>query len=124
MQVNPSEPYPLQCVIPANPRYRLQQGSVGEGVLLIVLLGLLILLLPVSRAGGVRRMLRYLAATPSMAYRDYREATTQTVLSFRGRDTHQPVAGEALVLEGHSDRLLIAWQGQVLSYGEYGDLLP
>ncbi len=119
-------PHPLQCVFPGSERFRIHTGSVQEGVLLIVLLCLLALLLPVSQAGGVWRALRYLAATPPMAYRDYRETTTETVLQFKGywRDTHQPVEGEALVLDGRIDRFLLAWKGQVLTYGEYGDILP
>ena len=119
-------PCPVQCVIPGNPRFRLQAGSMGEWGLLGLLVLFLILLYPVAQAGGVWRMMRYLAATPPMAYRDYREATTQTRLRFKGywRDTHQPVEGEALVLEGRIDRFLIAWEGQVLTFGEYGDILP
>ena len=119
-------PYPRYCVFPRGDRFRIHTGSVQEGVLLIVLLLLLALLFPVSQAGGVWRALRYLAATPPMAYRDYREATTETVLQLKGywRDTHQPVAGEALVLDGRIDRFLLSWEGQVLTYGEYGDILP
>ncbi|MCC7264538.1 MAG: metal-dependent hydrolase [Candidatus Latescibacteria bacterium] len=119
-------PYPRLCVFPGGERFRIHTGSAQEGVLLIVLLFLLALLFPVSQAGGVWRMMRYLAATPPMAYRDYREATTQTRLRFKGywRDTHQPVQGEALVLDGRIDRFLIAYEGQVLTYGEYGDILP
>ncbi|MCC7260972.1 MAG: metal-dependent hydrolase [Candidatus Latescibacteria bacterium] len=119
-------PHPTQCVWPGADRFRIHTGSLQEGLLLLVLLGLLLLLLPVSRAGGVWRSLRYLAATPGMAYRDYREATTQTRLEFRGRwrDTHQPVQGTALVLEGRSDRFLIAYEGQVVAYGDQGDILP
>ena len=119
-------PHPTLCVWPGADRFRFHTGSLQEGLLLLVLLGLLLLLLPVSRAGGVWRSLRYLAATPGMAYRDYREATTQTRLEFRGRwrDTHQPVQGTALVLEGRSDRFLIAYEGQVVAYGEQGDILP
>ncbi|MBI2503655.1 MAG: efflux RND transporter periplasmic adaptor subunit [Candidatus Latescibacteria bacterium] len=119
-------PHPVQCVIPGNARFRLQAGSMGEWGLLAVLVLLLVLLYPVAQAGGVWRMMRYLAATPAMAYRDYREATTQTRLHFKGywRETHQPVQGEALILDGRIDRFLIAWEGQVLTFGEYGDILP
>ena len=119
-------PHPVQCVIPGNDRFRLQAGSMREWGLLGVLVLFLVLMYPVAQAGGVWRMMRYLAATPPMAYRDYREATTQTRLRFKGywRDTHQPVQGEALVLDGRIDRFLIAWEGQVLTYGEYGDILP
>jgi inner membrane protein len=119
-------PYPRLCVFPRGERFRVHTGSLQEGVLLVVLLFLLALLFPVSQAGGLWRSLRYLAATPPMAYRDYREATTQTRLQFKGhwRDTHQPVEGEGLVLDGRIDRFLLAWEGQVLTYGEYGDILP
>ena len=77
-------PHPVQCVIPGNDRFRLQAGSMREWGLLGVLVLFLVLMYPVAQAGGVWRMMRYLAATPPMAYRDYREATTQTRLRFKG----------------------------------------
>jgi inner membrane protein len=119
-------PYPGLCVMPGNERYRVLTGSLQEGVLLAVLLLLLALVFPLSKAGGVWKALRYLMATQSAAYQDFRQQSGEVVLEFKGRwrESRQPVEGEALILEGSTTRFLIAFQGQVWVYGEQGDILP
>ena len=63
-----------------------------------------------------------------MAYREYRDATSQTVLEFQGQwqDSRQPVAGAGVILEASPSpaRFLIEIDGQVWVYGEQGDILP
>jgi hypothetical protein len=101
-------------------------GSLAERGLLIGLLLLLGLVFPLSNMGGVWKAVRYLMATQATAYSDYREATTEAVLDFKGRwrTSRQPVEGQALLLEGTKTTFLIAYQGQVWEYGESGDILP
>jgi inner membrane protein len=119
-------PHPTMYVAPGNPRYRFHTGSLGEQGLLLVLLLLLGLVFPLSHLGGAWKALRYLMATQSAAYQDFRQESGEAVLSFKGRwrESRQPVAGEALILEGSPTKFLIAFQGQVLVYGEQGDILP
>jgi inner membrane protein len=119
-------PHLSRYVLPGQERYRVHSGSTGEVFLLVALLLLLVLILPLAQAGGVWRALRTLSATQGMAYREYRQATTQTWLEFKGqwRHSRQPVQGRAWVLEADQSRFLITWQGQVLEYGEQGDVLP
>jgi membrane-bound metal-dependent hydrolase YbcI (DUF457 family)/uncharacterized coiled-coil protein SlyX len=119
-------PHTAVCVIPGNGKYRVKTGSLAEQGVLIVLLLLLLLVFPISSIGGTWKALRYLMATQSTAYSDYRESTTETVLEFEGRwrASRQPVEGRGLILEGSPTRFLIAFGGQVWSYGEQGDILP
>jgi inner membrane protein len=119
-------PHPTQCVLPGNSRYRVTTGSLAERGLLLGLLLLLGLIFPLSNMGGVWKAVRYLMATQATAYSDYREATTEAVLDFKGhwRTSRQPVEGQALLLEGTKTTFLIAYQGQVWEYGESGDILP
>ena len=119
-------PHPAICVIPGSPRYRVRTGSLGERVFCLVFLGLLILVFPISKMGGTWRAIRYLLATQDMAYTDYREAATESMLDFKGRwrISRQPAEGEALILDGSATKFLIAWQGRTLVYGEQGDILP
>ena len=119
-------PHPAQCVLPGNSRYRVTTGSLAEQGVLLVLLILLGLVFPLSRMGGAWRAMRYLMATQEAAYSDYREATTETVLDFRGRwrTSRQPVEGQARILEAAKSQFLIAFQGEVWLYGESGDILP
>ncbi len=119
-------PYSGLCVLPGNDRYRVLTGSLQEGVLLAVLVLLLALVFPLSKAGGAWKALRYLMATQSAAYQDFRQESGEALLSFKGRwrESRQPVEGEALVLEASPTKFLIAFQGQVLVYGEQGDILP
>ncbi|MCC7265319.1 MAG: metal-dependent hydrolase, partial [Candidatus Latescibacteria bacterium] len=119
-------PHRARYVLPRSDRFRLHSGSTGEVLLFAVLLLLLILVFPLSRDGGVWKALRDLAGTQGMAYREYRNATTQTFLDFKGqwRQSRQPIEGRAPVLEATPSRFLLLWQGQVLEYGEQGDLLP
>lgn len=119
-------PHPAQCVLPGNDRFRIQTGSMAEWGLLAVLITMLAAVFPISQMGGIWRVLRYLSATQSMAYNDFREATTETILNFKGhlRETRQPVSGEALILHATKSRFIIVLNGQTLSYGETGDILP
>ena len=68
---------------------------------------------PVARLGGLWRTLRYLTATQSMAYQDFREATTESVLQFKGRwqESRRLVQGEALILAATPEQFLIAFRG-------------
>ncbi len=119
-------PNPAVCVFPANDRYRIRTGSlVGEGLVLVLLLILLAVSMPVLRVGGIWRAVRYLIASQRTAYADYREAASEAVLSFEGRwrESRRPVRGEALILDATSGRLLIAFEGRVLTVGEEGDIL-
>lgn len=119
-------PHRARYVLPASDRFRIHSGSTGEVLLFAVLLLLLVLVFPLSREGGVWKALRDWAGTQGMAYREYRNATTQTLLDFKGqwRHSRQPVEGRAPVLEATQSRFLLLWQGQVLEYGEQGDILP
>lgn len=119
-------PNPAICEFPGNDRFRIQTGSLAELILLVVLILLLILAFPLSQMGGLWRALRYLAATQSMAYTDYRDASTESLLRFKGRWrlSRQPVEGEALILDGSPARFIIAFNNEVLEYGEQGDILP
>ena len=119
-------PHPAQCVLPGNSRYRVTTGSLAEQGLLLVLLVLLGLVFPLSRMGGTWRAMRYLMATQEAAYSDYREATTETVLDFKGRwrTSRQPVEGQAQILEAAKTKFLVAFQEDVWLYGESGDILP
>jgi hypothetical protein len=116
------------CVLPGPERFRFRSRSVAERVFLVVVLMLLVPAFNLSRAGGVWHALRHWAATPAMAYREYRDATSETLLEFQGQwqDTRQPVAGEGLILEADPNpaRFLIAFREGVWLYGEQGDLLP
>ena len=119
-------PHPLQCVLPGNPRYRVTTGSLAERGLLLGLLLFLGLFFPLSSLGGVWQAVRYLLATQPAAYRDYRDATTEVQLVFRGRWQHsrQPVAGQARILEGSPSQFLLWFDGAVWVYGEAGDIQP
>jgi len=119
-------PSPTVYVLPGNPRYRFHTGSLSEQGLLLALLLLLGLVFPLSQLGGAWKALRYLMATQSAAYQDFRQESGEAKLSFKGRwrESRQPVEGEALILEASPTKFLIAFQGQVLVYGEQGDILP
>lgn len=119
-------PLPGLYVMPGNDRYRVLTGSLQEGMLLVVLLLLLALVFPLSKAGGMWRAMRYLMASQSAAYQDFRQESGEALLEFKGRwrESRQPVEGEALILDASPTRFLIAFQGQVWVYGEQGDILP
>ena len=119
-------PHPAVAVLPGNDKYRFRTGALGEWILLSVLTILLAAVFPISRMGGIWRALRYLSATQSMAYSDYREATTETILNFKGhwRESRQPVSGEALILDATKSQFVIDLNGHPVSYGEQGDILP
>ena len=119
-------PRPEIAVLPGNDKYRFTTGAPSELILLAVLILLLAAVFPISQMGGIWRALRYLSATQSMAYSDYREAATETILNFKGhwRESRQPVSGEVLILDGTKGQFIIVFNGQTLSYGEAGDILP
>lgn len=119
-------PLPTVCVLPRNERFRLAVNSPAEYVLSFLFVALATALVPVSQLGGVYQSARYLLATQSAAYQAYQDAATQTVLTFRGRwrDSRLPVSGQAFVLEGSREHLLIAFQGEVLRYADQGDIVP
>ena len=114
------------CVLPANSRYRFKTGALSERIFFVGLLLLLMLVFPISKMGGTWRALRYLMATQSMAYTEFREAKTEAVLDFKGRwrQSRKPVSGKAVILDGNKSKLLIAFDGQTWLYGEQGDILP
>jgi len=119
-------PSPSVYVLPGNPRFRVKTGSLAERGVLLVLILLLALIAPLSNLGGVWRAMRYLIGTQQMAYTEYRAATKETKLLFKGRwqTSRLPVEGEALILEGSTTRFLIGFKDQVWVYGEQGDILP
>jgi inner membrane protein len=117
-------PRPRPWVFPRHPGLRFQTGSRAETALMVVLAGAALALLPVSQLGGVYRSARYLLATHSAAYGEYRDTSAQTVLAFSGRWHHnrQSVSGRAWLLEATREEFLIAWHGELLSCGEQGDI--
>jgi len=76
--------------------------------------------------GGIWRSFRYLMATPSAAYSDYRRANTETYLNFEGqwRHTREKVSGKALILDAKPAWFWIFFDGRVLTCGEHGAILP
>ena len=98
----------------------------GEGTVLAVVLILLLAFMPISTMGGIWRSFRYLMATPSAAYSDYRRANTETYLNFEGqwRHTREKVSGKALILDAKPAWFWIFFDGRVLTCGEHGAILP
>ena len=120
-------PHPAVCVFPGSARYRVKTGSLmGEGTVLAVVLILLLAFMPISTMGGIWRSFRYLMATPSAAYSDYRRANTETYLNFEGqwRHTREKVSGKALILDAKPAWFWIFFDGRVLTCGEHGAILP
>ena len=120
-------PYPAVCVFPNSARYRVKTGSLGgEGVVFGVVVMLLMVFMPISSMGGIWRSFRYLMATPSAAYSDYRRANTETYLNFEGqwRHTREKVSGKALILDARPAWFWIFFNGRVLTCGEHGTILP
>ena len=120
-------PHPAVCVFPGSARYRVKTGSpLGEGVVCVVVVILLLVFMPISNMGGIWRSFRYLMATPSAAYSDYRRANTETYLNFEGqwRHTRETVSGKALILDARPAWFWIFFNGRVLTCGEYGAILP
>ena len=120
-------PHPAVCVFPNSARYRVKTGSLmGEGTVLAVVLILLLAVMPISNMGGIWRSFRYLMATPSAAYSDYRRANTETHLNFEGqwRHTREQVSGKALILDAKPGWFWIFFDGRVLTCGEHGAILP
>ncbi len=120
-------PHPAVCVFPNSARYRVKTGSLmGEGTVLAVVLILLLAVMPISNMGGIWRSFRYLMATPSAAYSDYRRANTETYLNFEGqwRHTREKVSGKALILDAKPGWFWILFDGRVLTCGEHGAILP
>ena len=120
-------PHPAVCVFPGSARYRVKTGSLmGEGVVFVVVIMLLMVFMPISSMGGIWRSFRYLMATPSAAYADYRRANTETYLNFEGqwRHTREKVRGKALILDAKPAWFWIFFDGRVLTCGEHGAILP
>ncbi len=120
-------PHTAVCVFPGSARYRVKTGSLlGEGTVLAVVVILLLLFMPISHKGGIWRSFRYLMATPSAAYSDYRRANTETYLNFEGqwRYTREKVSGKALILDARPAWFWIFFNGRVLTCGEHGAILP
>ena len=120
-------PHPAVCVFPGSAKYRVKTGSLmGEGTVLAVVVILLLAFMPVSHKGGIWRSFRYLMATPSAAYADYRRANTETYLNFEGqwRHTREKVSGKALILDARPAWFWIFFNGRVLTCGEHGAILP
>ncbi len=119
-------PHPAVCVFPNSAKYRVKTGSIGEGIVLAVAVLLLLAFMPISNMGGIWRSFRYLMATPSAAYSDYRRANTETYLNFEGqwRHTRERVRGKALILDARPAYFWIFFDGRVLTCGEHGAILP
>ena len=119
-------PHPAVCVFPGSAKYRVKTGSLGEGIVLAVVVMLLLAFMPISNMGGIWRSFRYLMATPSAAYADYRRANTETYLNFEGqwRHTREKVRGKALILDAKPAWFWIFFDGRVLTCGEHGAILP
>ncbi len=62
---------------------------------------MLLVFIPILHMGGIWKSFRYLMATPSAAYANYRKADTETVLTFEGRwrHTREHVRGEGVILD-------------------------
>ena len=119
-------PHSAACVFPGSAKYRIKTGSTGEGILLIGLISMLLIFLPVLHLGGIWQSFRYLVATPSAAYADYREADTETILTFEGRwrHTREHIRGEGVILDARPAMFWIVVNGQVQTCGEHGAILP
>lgn len=119
-------PHSAACVFPGSAKYRIKTGSMGEGYLLIGLLFMLLIFLPILHMGGIWQSFRYLMATPSAAYADYRSADTETILTFEGRwrHTREHIRGEGVILDARPTMFWIIVNGQVQTCGEHGAILP
>jgi len=119
-------PHSAACVFPGSAKYRIKTGSKGEGCLLIGLLFMLLIFLPILHMGGIWQSFRYLMATPSAAYANYRRADTETILTFEGRwrHTREHVRGEGVILDAKPAMFWIIVNGRVQTCGEHGAILP
>ena len=119
-------PHPAACVFPGSAKYRIKTRSIGEGYLLIGFLLMLLIFIPILHMGGIWQSFRYLMATPSAAYADYRSADTETILTFEGRwrHTREHVRGEGVILNARPAMFWIIYNGQVQTCGEHGAILP
>ena len=119
-------PYPAVCVFPGSAKYRIKTGSSGEGILLIGLVFMLLVFMPILNMGGIWQSFRYLMATPSAAYSNYRRSGTETILTFEGRwrHTREYVRGEGMILDARPAMFWIIFNGQVQTCGEHGTILP
>lgn len=119
-------PNPAACVFPGSAKYRIKTGSTGERCLLIGLVVMLLISLPVLHIGGLWKSFRYLLATPSAAYADYRQADTETLLTFEGRwrHTREHIRGEGVILDARPAMFWIIVNGRVQTCGEHGAILP
>ncbi len=119
-------PHLAACVFPGSAKYRIKTGSMGEHYLLIGLLLMLLIFLPILHMGGIWQSFRYLMATSSAAYADYRQSDTETILTFEGRwrYTREHIRGEGVILDARPTMFWIIVNGQVQTCGEHGTILP
>ncbi|MDE2828989.1 MAG: hypothetical protein OXN20_02605 [Gemmatimonadota bacterium] len=87
---------------------------------------MLLIFLPILHMGGIWQSFRYLMATPSAAYANYRRADTETILTFEGRwrHTREHVRGEGVILDAKPAMFWIIVNGRVQTCGEHGAILP
>ncbi len=118
-------PHSAACVFPGSAKYRIKTGSMVERCLLIGLVCMLLIFLPVLHIGGIWQSFRYLMATPSAAYANYRQADTETILTFEGRwrHTREHIRGESVILDASPTMFWIIVNGQVQTCGEHGAIL-
>jgi len=104
-------PDPGRDVIPRNPKFRPESGSRVEGLIFVVLLILVFLALPISKY-GLSSSLRWLLATPGSAIQEFKSLKVHAYLEFKGifRETKEPVAGTAEILDVNRDCLVILFQ--------------
>jgi inner membrane protein len=112
-------PDPGRDVIPRNPKFRPESGSKAEILVFIILLGLMILALPISKY-GIASSLRWLLATPGSAIEEFKSLKTHAYLDFKGimGETREQVAGKAEVLDVNNKRLVILFNGNVYTLSD------
>ncbi len=119
-------PHSAACVFPGSAKYRIKTGSMGERYLSIGIVFMLLIFLPILHMGGIWQSFRYLMATPATAYANYRQADTETILTFEGRwrHTREHIRGEGVILDARPAMFWIVVNGQVQTCGEHGAILP
>jgi len=112
-------PDPGRDVIPRNPKFRPESGSKVEGLIFVVLLILVFLALPISKY-GLSSSLRWLLASPGSAIQEFKSLKVHAYLEFKGifRETKEPVAGSAEILDVDRDRLIILYKDSVYTISD------
>lgn len=112
-------PDPGRDVIPRNPKFRPESGSKAEILIFIILLGLMILALPISKY-GIASSLRWLLATPGSAIEEFKSMKTHAYLDFKGimGETREPVAGKGEILDVSNKRLVILYNDNVYTLSD------